>query len=139
MPSRCLLYTSGRIYDGIAAVVLHRLDFFKQFDEFSLVEIYEAAVAKTQIAARQRGQRITERAAFESECFEKFRQFFVIFNQPARCDARRGLDADGMEKFIGLLDFFANVRQAAIFFVGVDVVCVNGHDDAGQALSLIHI
>ena len=71
-----------RVHDGIAAVLFHLLDFFKQLDQLGVVEIHQAAVAETQIAARQRSQRITERAAFEAERFEKFRQLFVIFNQP---------------------------------------------------------
>src|SRR5271155_6209077 len=98
------------------ATLFHRFDFSEKFDEFVLGIIYEAAVAETQITARQRGQRITERAAFETERFEKRRQFFVIVNQPARRDARRGLDSDGMEKLVGLLDSFANVGQTAVFF-----------------------
>jgi len=40
-----------------------------------------------------------------------------------------------MKKFVRLLYFFADVRQAAIFFVHVDVVRVNGHDDAGQPVA----
>ena len=124
-----------RIHDGKAAVLFHKLDFFKQFDEFLVIKIHQAAVAEAQITARQRGQRITERAAFEFERFEKLRQFLVIFNQPAGRDARRGLNADGMKKLVGLFYFFADVRQAAILFVRRDVVRVNGHDDAGQTIA----
>ena len=40
-----------------------------------------------------------------------------------------------MEKLVRLFYFFAYIRQAAIFFVRVDVVRVNGHDDAGQAVA----
>ena len=117
------------------AVLLHPLDFFKQLNQFVLREIHQAAVAETQIAARQRGQRITERAAFETERFQKRRQLFIIVNQPARRDARRGLNAGGMEKFVRLFDFLADIRQAAVFFVLRNVVRVNGHDDAGQAVA----
>jgi len=124
-----------RIDDGESAVRLHRLDFAEQFDEFGFVEIDEAAVAETQVAARERRERIAERAAFEVERFEKRRQFFVVVNQPARCDAGGGLDADGVEKFVRAFDFFADVRQAAVFFVLGNVVRVNGHDDAAQAVA----
>jgi len=124
-----------RIHDGKTAVLFHLLDFFKQLNQFGIVEIHQAAVAEAQIAARQRGQRITERAAFEFKRFEKFRQLLVIFNQAARRDARRSLDADGMKKLVGLLDFLADVRQAAIFFMRRDVVRINGHDDARQTIA----
>ena len=40
-----------------------------------------------------------------------------------------------MEKFVRLLDFVADIRQAAIFLVLRDVVRVNGHDDAGQTVA----
>ena len=40
-----------------------------------------------------------------------------------------------MEKLVRLLDFFADIRQAAIFLVLGDVVRVNGHDDAGQPVA----
>jgi len=116
-------------------VHLHRLDFAEQFDEFVLGIIHEAAVAETQIAARQRSQRITERAAFEIQRFEERRQLVVIVNQPARRDARSGLNADRVEKFIRLFYFSADIRQAAVLLVLRDVVRVNGHDDAGQPVA----
>ena len=125
----------GRVHHGIPAVLFHLLDFFKQLNQLLLVEIHQAAVAETQIAARQRRERIAERAAFETERFQKVRKFFIVFNQPAGRDAGGRLDADGMKKFVRLLDFFADVRQAAIFFVRRDVVRVNGHDDAGQPVA----
>ncbi len=62
-----------RVHNGIAAVFFHLLDFFKQLDQFGVVEIHQPTVAETQITARERSQRITERAAFEAERFEEFR------------------------------------------------------------------
>ena len=120
---------------GKSLLLLHPLDFLKQLDQFVLGVIHQAAVAEAEITAGQRGERITERAASEAERFQKGRQLFVIVNQPAGRDAGGGLDADRMEKFVRPLDFPADVRQAAVFFVLRDVVRVNGHDDAGQAVA----
>ncbi len=117
------------------AALFHQFDLLEQFQQFVLLEIHQPAVAKTQIAAGQRCERIAERAAFETERFEKIRQFVVIVNQPAGRDARGGLNADRMEKFVRAFDFFADIRQAAIFFVLRDVVRVNGHDDACEAVA----
>src|SRR5205807_1073464 len=116
-------------------VALHRLDLVKQLDELGVVEVDQTAVAEAQVTARQRGQRIAEGAAFESHGFQKVRELVVIFNQPAGGDAGRGLDANGMEKFVRLLDLFADIGQAAVFFVLGNVVRINGHDDAGQTVT----
>ena len=40
-----------------------------------------------------------------------------------------------MEKFVGAFDFPADIRQAAVFLVFGDVVRVNGHDHAAQAIA----
>ena len=69
-----------------------------------------------------------------SRAFRETPAVVRIVNQPAGRDAGGGLDSDTVEKFVCPLDFFAHVRQAAIFFVPSDVVRVNGHDDAAQAV-----
>ena len=131
----------GGIHHGEAAARLHGFDVVEQLDEFVFGIIHEPAVAETQIAAGQRRKRITERAALEPKRFEERRQFFVIINQPAGGDAGGGLDAGGMEKFVGALDFFADVGQTTVLFVLRDVMRVDGHDDAGEAVAgeLAHV
>ena len=83
-----------RVDDRERAVLLHQLDFPEKLDEFVLRVIHQPAVAEAQITARQRSQRITERATFEVERFKKRWQLVVIVNQPAGRDARGGLNSD---------------------------------------------
>jgi hypothetical protein len=123
------------IDDSKTTAPFHPFDFLEQLDQLVFGVTHQAAVAETQVAAGQRSQRITERAALETECFEKRGQFVVIIDQPARRNAGGGLNADRVEEFIGAFDLFANVRQAAVFFVLGDVVGINGHDDAAQAVA----
>ena len=123
------------IDDRETTAPFHPFDFLEQLDQLVFCVIHQAAVAETQVAAGQRSQRITERAALEAERFEKRGQFVVIINQPARRDAGGGLDANRVEEFIGAFDFFANIRQTAVLLMFRDIMRVNGHDDAAQAVA----
>ena len=69
-----------------------------------------------------------------SSC-RKLRQLVVIVDQLAGGDAGGGLDAQFMENFVGAFDLSANVRQAAIFLVLRDIVRIDRHDDAAQAVA----
>src|SRR6185437_388025 len=136
-PQMALHFVQGfsRVHDRIAAAMLHVFDFVEQLDEFGFRVIHQAAVAEAEITAGERGERVAEGAAFEAERFEERGQFIVIINEPAGGDAGGGLDAGGMEKFVGALDFFADVGQAAIFLVLDDVMRIDRHDDAGEAVA----
>ena len=129
-----LVQRFGRVHDRETAALLHLLDLLEQLDEFVLREIHQPAVAEAEVAARQRRERIAERATLEAKRFEKRRQLVVIVNQPARRDARRGLNARAVEKLVRVFDLPAHVRQAAILLVLRDVVRVNGHDHAAQTI-----
>ena len=89
----------------------------------------------SQITRRQARERIAERAARKTKFLEKCRELFVIINQLARGDARGGLNAEFMENLVGAFDFPADIRQAAVFLVLGNVVRINGHDDAAQAVA----
>jgi len=124
-----------RIDNREIAAAFHLFDFFEDLQKFTLRVIDQPAVAKAEIAAGQRSQRITERAAFEAQGFKKCREPVIIVNQPARRDAGGGLDAGRMEEFVGAFDFRAVIRQAAVLLVFGNIVRVNGHDHAAQAVA----
>jgi len=60
--------------------LLHPLDLLEQLEQFVLRVLHQPAVAEAEVAARQRCERVAERAAFEPKRFEKRGQLVVIVN-----------------------------------------------------------
>ena len=121
-----------RIHHRKAAVPLHPLDVLEQRNQLVPVEIHQPAVAETQVAALQRRQRITERAARETHRLQKIRQLLVILDQPARRDARRRLDAHRLEILVRPLDLAAHIRQPTVLLMLRHIMRIDRHDHAGQ-------
>ena len=129
------------IDDGETARAFHVFDFLEDLDEFVGFVADETRIAEAEIAGSKAGERITESAAFEAEFFEEIRQLVVVVNEFAGGDAGGGLDAELVEDLVSSFDFSADVRQSAILFVLGDVVGINGHDDAAEAVAgeVVHV
>ena len=125
----------GGVHHRIAAVVLHPLDVLEEREQLGVVEVHQAAVAEAEVAGGEVRERVAEGAALEAERAEEVGQLLVVLDEPAGRDARGALDADSLEELVRLLDFPAHVGEAAVGLVLGDVVGVDGHDDAGEAIA----
>ena len=125
----------GRIDDRKSAPFLHFLNFLENLDQFLGLVVHQAGIAEAQVAGSQIGQRIAEGAAFEAQFCQKIGQFVVIIDELASRDTRSRLDVQLLEHFIGAFDFAADLGQATVFFVFGDVMSVDRHDDAAQAVT----
>ena len=88
----------GRVHHRETAALLHLLDLLEDLDQFVGLVTDQAGIAETQIARSQVGQRIAERAAFETQLSQEIRQLVVIIDQLAGRDAGGGLNAELVRK-----------------------------------------
>ena len=124
----------GWINHREAAAALHFFDFFEHADEFLGGIIDEIGIAKAQVAGLEVGKGIAECAAVKTKFLEEGGQFFVIIDEFAGGHAGGCLNPEVSKAGIGFLDFTADIGQPSVFFMAHDVMGVDGHDDAAEAI-----
>src|SRR5688572_27659409 len=93
----------------------------------------QAGIRKTEVAAIQRRQWITEGALAEFQLFEETGKMVEVLDQPAEGDACGGWDTQFTKNLVGAAYFSAHVRESTVALMDRRVMCVNREDHAGEA------